>query len=323
MKKIKLLLIIIFMTNITNAQNSDKIIGLYNLGASSPEGGSHLFVLDNGKYAITYFGGIQIGTWKITPKNTYKFIPNHTESRFELFGRHNKDLKNHTKISFNGFENSQTFIQLRNEKKEAFTMQQVFNLDANCFSFPYVHTFKTIANNISLMFKNYEEDASPIISFKNPEGYNDFVATFTQVDYYEARPFFAKFKDDKLYFNDDDYSSRKPLDNDGEDVQFIKNFIDKEVNKETIYLNPSYHRFGLPDSNEEGQDVHENHVFNEQKNAFIHTENYVEGEEYHTDEDNAYENMSIIYAYKILKAYTKESVKYKVNEDPLFQVRCK
>lgn len=311
------------MLNLTNAQNDTNIIGIYNLGSSSPEGGSHLFVLENGNYAITYFGGIQTGKWKITQENTYKFTPNNKESKFELFGRHNKDIKDTTKVFFNGFENSETFIQLRARKDEEYVMQQVFNADANCFSFPYVHTFKTLTNTISLMFKNYGEEGSPIISFKNPEGYNDFVANFIQVDIHEARSFFATFKDDKLYFGDNDYSKRTLLDENDEDIKFIKNIIDKEFNIDnTIYLNPSYNEFGQLESEEEGLDIHKYHVFNKQKNAFIDTEYYVEGDE-NINDDDSFENMSIVYAYQILKEQTKESTKSIINKNSLFQVKCK
>ena len=79
--------------------------------------------------------------------------------------------------------------------------------------------------------------------------------------------------------------------------------------------------FGGPDSDEEDQDIHENHVFNEQKNAFIDTKFYVEGEE-HIKSDESFHNMSIIYAYKILKEISKESIKFKIDEKPIFQVNC-
>ncbi len=311
---------IIIITTMANAQNNPNIAGQYNLGSSSPEGGSHLIVLKNGNYAITYFGGIQTGKWEATQENEYKFTPNLSKSKFELFGRHNKDLKDSTKIFFRGFENSQTFIELKNTDDDAYTMQQVFNEDANCFSFPYVHTFNTIANSIALMYKNYDEKSSPIFSFSNPEGYNDFVANFIEVDRHEARPFFATFKEDTLYLEDGD-SKRKPFKEDDEEVEFIKSIIKKEMDNDTIYLNPFYNMFGGMDSEEEGQDIHERHVFNKEKNAFIDTEHYVEGEE-HIKSDESFHNMSIIYAYKKLTEFASKSVDYKVKEKPLFQVNC-
>lgn len=320
MKKNRLLLIIIIMSNIANAQIVPDIMGLYNLRLSSPEGGSHLFVLENGNYAITYFGGIQTGNWKFTKDNIFKFTPNSKESKFELFGRHNKGLNGSTKIFFGGFENSETFIQIRTAKEEENTLQRVFNLGANCFFHPYVYTFKTIANSISFMSIQYDYTNSSIITIENPDEYNDFIANFIKVDNYEAQPFFAKFKDNKLYFEEDNATERSPLDEVDEDLEFIRKFIDMESNRDTIYLNPSYNIFGQLDDDGQ-QDIHEYHVFNEKKNAFINTEYYVEGVE-HTNSEKSYEDMSIIYSYSALKKYNKKSVKYKINEKSLFQVDC-
>ena len=309
------------MTSIANAQNKDNITGTYSLGSSSPEGGTHLIVLKDGNYAIAYFGGVQTGKWKLTKDNVYLFTPNIKESKFELFGRHNKDLKNNTKIFFSGFENNETFIQLRTNKEEEYNLQRVFNIDANCFDFPYLHTFKAIANGLSLMFDSYEQGRSPIITFKNPEGYNDFLANFIEVESSEARPFYATFKDDQLYFRNNDSSQRKPLDEDSEDITFLKKIIDKEKNNDILYLNPSYNMFGEFDSEEKTEDIHEHHIFNEQKNAFINTKSYVEGNEY-IKSDASFHNMSIIYAYKILREFSKASAKFKIDENSIFQVSC-
>jgi len=322
MKIVKIVLILaIAMVNITNAQSNMNITGTYSLGSSSPDGASHLIILENGNYAITYFGGIQTGQWELTKDNNYLFTSNLKESKFELFGRYNKDLKESTKIFFTGFENSETFIQLRTSKEEGYNMQRVFNLDANCFSFPYVHTFKTAANSISLMFESYGEGRSKIITFNNSEGYNDFLANYIEVGSHEARPFYATFKDNSLYFEDNNFSERTPLNEDDEDIEFIRSFIDKEMNRETIYLNPFYNMFGGIESEDTNQDIHEHHVFNELKNAFIDTKSYVEGNEY-IKSDESFHNMSIIYAYKVLKEFSKASVKFKINENSIFQVSC-
>ncbi len=326
MKKIKLLLTIIIMSNLANGQNHSGIVGLYNLGSSSPEGGSHLFILENGDYAIAHFGGLKIGKWKNIGKDIYQLSFNPSESKFELFGRYNKGLEGNTKISFNGFENGETFVQLKKDKEEGYTMQRVFNENANCFSYPYVHTFNTIAKNISFMsIQHADVDTNhSIITINNPERYNDFVAGYVEVSNYESNPLIVIFKDNQLYFEDGrgKSSERTPLEEVGENLEFIKKFIDMELNRDTIYLNPSYNVFGQID-NEDGsqQDINEHHVFNEQKNAFIDTEYYVEGEENNLSEDS-YEKMSIVYVYKILKKHSKESAKPKINESPLFQVNC-
>jgi len=309
------------MTSLANAQNNANITGTYSLGSHSPEGGSHLIVLENGNYAITYFGGIQIGKWEFNQDGVYEFTPNIRESKFELFGRHNKDIKDSTKIFFTGFENSETFIQLRTSKEEDYILQQVFNIGANCFNFPYVNTFNSTANSISLMFDSYGEERSKIITFKNLEGYNDFLAYYIEVSSYEAQSFYATFKENSLYFEDNKYSERTPLSKGDEDVEFLRNFIDKEMNRETIYLNPSYNMFGGIDSEDTNQDIHEHHVFNKQKNALIDTKSYVEGDEY-IKSDESFHNMSIIYAYKVIKEFSKTSVKFIINDNSIFQVKC-
>ena len=306
-----------------NAQNNPDIVGLYSLGSPSPEGGSHLFVLENGHYAITYFGGIQTGKWEVTEENVCKFSPTINENKFELFGRHNKDLKGNTKILFNGFEDRETFIQLRTAKEEKIIMQRIFNVDANCFSPPYVHTFKTVANSILFMSLQYGDTNTKhsVIMIENPNGYNDFVANFIEVNDYEIQPLIARFKDGKLVFEDNRSAERIPLEEFDEDVEFIKKVIDMESNRDTIYLNPSYNIFGGLDNEESQRKIHEHYVFNEQKNAFIDPEYYVEGLEY-TNSEEFYEDMSIIYPYLALNEFGKKVVKCMINEKPLFQVNC-
>lgn len=317
-----ILVIIVFFTSIfMNAQNSTEITGLYSLGSYSPEGGSHLFILQDGNYAITYFGGIQTGNWQKTKNNSITFLPHIKESKFELFGRHNKDLKGSTKILFRGFQKGETFIQLTADEKETTKLRRVFNQDANCFSSPYVYTFKTLANNISFMATEYGNSYNDIITIENPEMYNDFIAKFIAVNYVEAETLFAKFKDQKLYFENDKTTQRIPLQEvNSEDIEFITNFISSQSNTDTIYLNPSYNTFGGLES-EEQQDIHKYHVFNKEKNAFIDEEYYVEGVEY-KNTDESYDDMSIIYAYNALKKHSKKSGEYKINEKSLFQVNC-
>ncbi|MCP4460103.1 MAG: hypothetical protein GY816_19080 [Cytophagales bacterium] len=308
------------MSNLASAQNSPVIAGLYDLGSSGPEGGSHLVVLENGDYAITHFGGIQIGKWIRVEDSVFKFTPNVKENKFELYGRHSKDLGDKTKILFGGFENGETFIQLNKEKEKETTMQRVFNSGANCFSPPYVHTFETNALSISFMSIQYENPDRTIITITNPEGYNDFMASFIEVNDYESRPFIATFRDEELHFEEGNSQLRSPLDQMGEDLDFIKNLIEMESNRDTLYLNPFYNPFGQIDD-EVQIDIHAYHVFNEQKNAFIDPEYYVEGVE-HTTPEESYEDMSIIYSYSLLKEFSKKSDKYEINEESLFYASC-
>lgn len=310
------------MTKTASTQSNLNIIGAYNI-----ESGVQLSIIENGDYAIIHFGGIQTGKWQVADNDTVHFTPN-KKNTFELYGRHNKDLKGDTKIFFSGFENAQTFIQLNPIKKHEYTLQRIFNIDANCFSFPYVHTFSTNANNILLMTKEYDQKRGKIMTFKNPENYNDFMTVFTDQEEIEVLTFSALFKDNTLYFENQFYpsfsdSERLPLEEDSEEIKFIRKFMVTEANKDTFYVNSSYNVFGGIENDEEHQDIHKHHQFNIEKNAFINTKNYVEGEEY-TNNDNSFHNMSIIYAYKILKNFRlQESESYKIEDKSLFQVNCK
>ncbi len=305
------------MSNPSSAKGPD-ITGVYSLGASSPEGGSHLLVLEDGKYAITHFGGIQIGDWKHVEGAVFQFTPKRKESEFELFGRHNKDLDGRTKILFGGFENGETFVQVRAAEGEDCLLQRVFNSDANCFSPPYVHTFETVAHSIAFMSTQHDSADRSVITIENPDGYNDFVAGFVEVNDYEGQPFFAAFEDGGLRFDEGDTRMRSPLDQVGEDLEFIRQFIEVESNRETIYMNPSYNPFGSLDD-EAPSDINEHHVFDEQKNAYIDKEYYVEGAE-HATSDESYDDMSIIYLYAVVKGASKESIPHEISEQPLFNI---
>lgn len=298
------------MVEATNAQ--DNIVGMYSLGGASPEGGSHLIVLENGKYAIMYFGGIQAGNWEHTQNNVYRFTPNPSKNQFELYGRHNKNLGEEIRVQFNGFENGETFIHLGAANDEVYTMKRVFNIGANGFSFPYVYTVKSKGDVISFMSKSYHQGGNTFATFKGAQEYNDFVANFFGEDHVsESRPFTATFKEDRLYFEDDNGSPRSPLDEDDEEITEIMELIAQEMDREMVYFNPSYNRFG--------GDINEYHVFNEEKGAYIDEEYYDEGEEDIASEDS-YDSMSIIYAFKVLKDRTTEPVEFIIDENPIFQV---
>jgi hypothetical protein len=305
-----LILLGICMTNISNAQNSDNIEGVYNLGSSSPESGSHLIVLANGRYGITYFGGVQLGKWHLIEGDVYEFTPIN-DSEFELYGRHSKNLGNRTRIFFNGFENGETLIGLNSEKEDELKMDRVFNTDANCFSFPYVYTFEAKSNKLSFLAIEDYSDAE-ITTFSNPEGYNDLIANFNESDEH-ADPFEVLFKEEKMYFSEEKYSARDPFEEDDEDMGFLLSIINKTDSKDEIYLNPAYNRL-------EGN-INDSHVFNEQKGAFIDANHYVEGDE-DVDSDNSYDNMSIIYRFEALNDYRQEEINYKINKKSLFQVSC-
>ncbi len=301
------------ITNAASAQNNSDLAGTYALGGSNPEGGSHLLVFESGEYAITYFGGMQCGHWKHKKikENKVWFTPNSSKKQFEVFGRLDKTLKGQTRIQFNGFENGETFIHVGDAQDQEDIWKRVFNVGANGFSFPYVHTFEAPGDTIAFMAKHHDQRSSSFFTFLNHEGYNDFIAYFTGAENENQSPFSAKFKEDKLYFSVDEFSQRTPFDDDDEDIQYIRELMVQEMNREILYLNPMYNLFT--------DDISTNHIFNEEKGAYIDEEYYQEGEEFLINEDS-FDSMSFIYAFKALNDYHTEPVKIKIEDKPIFQV---
>src|SRR5690606_39325255 len=157
------LFLVLFST--VMAQNNTDITGVYTLG-SAPEGSSLLWVLENGKYAVTYFGGFHIGIWKKKDK-IFEFNPAVKEDKFELYGRKNKHLKDQSRIFFSGFEDTDVFVSFTNEG-EPLKMKRVFNEDANCFRFPYIHSLEKTPGVVSFMYKQNGKE-SVVYTFKNPQ----------------------------------------------------------------------------------------------------------------------------------------------------------
>ncbi len=309
--RIFVLIITSMITNAISAQNNADPAGMYALGSSNPEGGSHLLVFESGEYAITYFGGMQCGHWE-RKENKLWFTPNAGKKQFELYGRQDKSLSGQTRIQFNGFENGETFIHVGDAQGQETIWKRIFNVGANGFSHPYVHTFETPAETIAFMAKHYHQRNSSFFTFLNHEGYNDFIAYFAEAENEsQSVPFSATFKEEKLYFSVDEFSQKTPFDDEDEDIEYIRELMEKDMNREVLYFNPVYNQFT--------EDINLNHIFNEEKGAYIDEEYYQEGEEIIMDEDS-YDNMSFIYAFKALNDNHTEPVQFNVDDKPIFQV---
>jgi len=297
------------------AQNNTDITGIYTLG-SSPEGSSLLWVLENGKYAITYFGGVQVGSWK-KKDNAFEFKPAVRENKFELYGRKSKHLKVKSRIFFSGFEDTDVFVGFTN-KEEPLKMKRVFNEDANCFGFPYVHTLDEIPGIISFMYEDNGKE-SVVYTFEIPLGYNDFaVLNYVRSAQSEEMSFTAVYKDNSLqilngYANEDEAYGKHPLPEEGEDIDFLMEITSKDMTSpETIYYNPSYMNF----EDEPG----ESYEFIEERTVYINPEYYEEGDEYDDSED-FYDKASVIFPYQAIKP-VKEAKEYQLDNESIFTVTC-
>lgn len=307
--------LLLVLSSTLMAQNNADITGVYTLG-SSPEGSTHLWVLENGKYAITYFGGVQVGSWK-KKDNTFEFEPAVRENKFELYGRKNKDLKNNSRVFFSGFEDTDVFVGFANEG-EPLKMKRAFNEDANCFGFPYIHTLDKAPGIVSFMYEHNGKE-SVIYTFKNQQGYNDFaVLNYVRSAQSEEMSFTAVYKENSLqilnnYGGENDSYDKHPLPKEGEDIDFLMEVTSVDMTSpEVVYYNPSFMSFeGNPE---------ECYEFNKEKGAYIYPGYYKEGDEYDDNEDS-FDKMTVIFPYQAIKP-VKETKKYQLDNASIFTVTC-
>jgi len=322
---LSLIISLISMTNIANAQKHSKIIGRYTLSSNSQEGRTELFVLPNGDYAIAFFGGIQSGKWKKIKGEKYEFTPQYSEDTFEIYGRHNKDFKDSTRIDFKAYENGKTYIQVRASKKEDYTMQPLYNTGANCFSYPYTKTFNTRAKEISFMSSKYGEQAedSSILTFDNPKGYNEFITNFTEVDRYQTRAMVLEFKNNELQMEDYKPATRRKIDEKSEDMLFIKKMIEQQACKDVLFFNQAKHLFDVFSGPDGKEILKTSYQFNKENKVYILKKNK---EDILDDTlemiEESYEDMTIIYPYIRLKLSERKSVKHSIGKKSVFQANC-
>lgn len=319
MKIIKLLILTTFLItlNLSFTMAQTNIAGVYKRSTGNPEGGNTFFIFDNHKFAVAFFGGVIVGTWMVE-NNIIYFTPNVKEHSFYIYGRHNKDLKDSSKIYFQGFNEEKTFVGLGKKQAEKPLLTSVFNDNPNCVPYPSVAKFGEIPAQILFTDLPYGNDDAKraMYIFDNSEKYNDFVAYYVKDDL-ERRPFDAKLKGDKIYFGQDENGTTKyPLPTKGEDFEFIKKLLDAPESTDKVFYNPFY--------NESGEDVNDklNWKFDESKNAYINFQNYVEGEENRPDEQDAYNKMNIVYQYNLLKLAKKQHENFAKEAKPLFVANC-
>ncbi|MEO5910226.1 MAG: hypothetical protein ABIP95_05020 [Pelobium sp.] len=296
------------------------IAGVYRLSSGNPEGGNTFFIFDDHKFAVAFFGGVITGTWSIENKKV-DFKPFVSEHQFYIYGRHNKNLADSSQIYFQGFDEAPTFLGFNQKEIEKPLLQSVFNPSPNCVDYPSVAKFENVPNQVLFSDQPYNDDDNEqvkrnVYTFENLEKYNDFIAYYRKEDS-DRKPFSAQLKGGKLFFKYSEKGSEKyPLPTKGEDFEFIKQFLEAPQSTEKVFYNPFYKQ-----STDDLNDLN-NWKFNESKNAFINFPNYVEGEEYKLDEQDAYNKMSIVYQFDLLKLAEKKIIPFSVNNKSIFTANC-
>ncbi|SHF80897.1 hypothetical protein [Pedobacter caeni] len=303
----------LILINIGTSCAQEDITGVYNRShKGDPHGASHLFVLENNRFVVTFFGGAIAGTWNITKGNLVEFKPDVPKQKIYLYGRHNKDIKDSCRIFFQGFENNETFIGFEDKAP----LRRVFNPSPNCFSYPYVYKFPHIPGQMIMADKEDKEpnekqnetSSKNIYTFKNTKKYNDFVAYYFE-EHNDRRPFYAKIKEKQLFLSEDHAAQKRPLSENTKDLIFIKNIANMPQETNSVMYNPFYE--------ECREDIAKdtlNWRFEQNKNAYINFLNYVEGEDNTT---------KIVYEFQHLPVTGKSAGAIAIDEVPLFVVKCK
>lgn len=302
------------------AQIDTDIYGTYDRGQhGDPQGFADLFVLKDHTFILVFFGGGVVGTWKME-KDQVIFTPTVAPQTFALYGRHNPDLTDSTRIALMAFNDDDTFISLGKKHGAHDVMKRVFNPDANCVDFPNLMKFKGMQSQIAFTNRPYQREGAPALLqdtyiFSNSSGYNDFIAYYyTPARSY--RPFKAEVKKGGLQFAGDEITLKKPLPTKKEDLEMLNSFQHIELSPQEVQFNPYYGSYEQGDVKKDNR----NYTYNKKKNAWISPLNYTEGEE-HKKGDNAFNQTNIIYVFDAIKPI-KSKADFIVDEAPLFTRRC-
>ncbi|MFC3561407.1 hypothetical protein [Pedobacter jamesrossensis] len=317
-------LLILMLLSINLMAQKENITGVYKRSSGNPEGGTTYFVMENKKFVVAFFGGVLVGNWSVNG-DVVTFTPDVDAQHFYIYGRHNNDLKNETRVYFQRFEENSTFIGLGQKQNEKPILKRVFNPSPNCVKYPSVTKFDGFFEQISFSDQSSDfndKQSNPnakrnIYTFDNKEKFNDFVA-FYNPDDRAKRPFYAKIKDGKLFFKyDEDKGSVKyPLPTKGENFEFITQIVNAPRSTDKVFYNPFY------SSSKENVSDKLNWKFDDKKNAYVNLFNYTEGEEYKPDTDDAYNKKNIIYQFNILPLKNKAIIPFAIDSKPLFTENC-
>ncbi len=314
-RKITVALTVIFLSSQIYAQKS--IEGLYKYN------GGTLAVFDNSVFFLAGYGTMIMGKWE-QQNSTITFTPSKPKQTFQLFGRHNNNLKDSIRIYFDGkFDDGNTFIQFKKTEAKDFVMDRIFNEEANCFSFPSVYKRKSDFSSISftdIPFDLLEESAKenrkrPVYTFSNQENYNDFIAIYFH-DNPNYNEFTARQKGRFLVFEDDESSEQVPFSSLEEFIEFLEKYrhqdLDKHLTPDELYYNPLYNHLEVLSLKETGY----NYIYNAEKNAYIEPLNYSEdsGEDFH--------DFSLIYSFKAMRDFSIVEEKFKISKKSLFYYTC-
>tara|TARA_A100000171_G_C2139337_1_gene153397 strand:- start:76 stop:933 length:858 start_codon:yes stop_codon:yes gene_type:complete len=223
-------LFLLFFTLITSLC-AQEVSGVYHVRGNSPEGGTNYVLFPDNTFVVGYFGGMITGTWK--KNGDLISFKNRVEPQFVLYGRRSTIVKDTVNVRFNVRENQGVAVGFT--RQEPAYLKYVFNKNANCFSYPYIHKQTEKVTDLYVATIPYNSacktSASAVFHFQNPENFNEFILINLPDEYTEDINFSARIENDLLYFDTNlEGSTKRPLESlSEEDSFYLKNYTQNSI----------------------------------------------------------------------------------------------
>ena len=304
-------LILIFLalfTQPTNSQTLKNLAGEYKNGLYIYEDGTFIA---GGIHAIV-FGTVELNNNIVLFK---KHLPKH---KFALYGRKDNSRSLGNTIMFEGFEHN-GLVNLYEKNTPLQVMQRVFNVGANCFSWPFFYDNKENSNKIYFA----DETDTKLYLFEIPEGYKDFVAFRFDLDEdpYTIEELYGQVSNDFnsiTFYNSNEKIIKKPLSKEALEVKnLIATMYDRAYPEgEYYYCNPAYNIF-----EEEGIDIKNyKEIGSNGEGVFqlIGSEFQAKGDRLESD----FHEEAIIYQYKKITPEIIDITEFSIIEQSIFTFKC-
>lgn len=312
----RILLAVMMLGHIlTYAQkNTENIDGVYKVSDAA-------FVINKNKtFLVMAYGTLIKGTWSIK-KDLIELKPQNPDAKFYVYARKNPNIKTGMRIGFSGDKIGNSGILVGEFPNK---MQPLFNEDANCFDFPYVHVFKEKPATLSLLEEqNYENEMGveiPKLIYNFPTGdYNDFIVQHMQDGLYHNDFIFKMTKDGSSLVDDSGKPLRKSTVKEAfpheEELKFMEGAFNRAFDADYKLVNNAYNTH---DDMDQEIDL-EYYKYDAQKNVYVNPAvpakqlNY-KSEDYHYNE--------VLMKFDKIKGTSQPQVAVKPLSNSIFTAKC-
>lgn len=287
------------------------IIGEYSLsfGGANPEGGASLIIQEHNRYAMIWFGGGIVGTWKIVKGKYLDLNPDKSEYPFYVYGRNNPDIGDVTQIYFDGDFSFNTLIHFGKIDKSEACLTPIFNEDANCKT--YLAEVENKYNELSLAFHQTGEGEAyedPVIyTYEITNAFNELVVC-EYIQTFYSKPIRVVIDEDQLIFGKDKIARREALDGSGiEEIKLLEEMLTVANVPEDVYFSPDF---------EESRRISADSVvfFDTKLNSYVSLKK--------DPEDGSFYDMLGVNKYDRLQNVSFQKRQFKINSHSLIYSTC-